>query len=220
MLLDVDGTLLDSNYHHVIAWLTAFRDAGYGAVDAASIHACLGLPAASLVERLAGGSDDRVVAGHSERFGVAADQVAALPGAQDLLRACREAGASVVLTTSGSRGDLDWMLPLLGGEDRITGVITSEDVDAGKPAPDPVTVAIERYDLDPARTVVVGDSVWDVATAARADLPCVALRCGGIGEAELRSAGAVSVREHPADLAAHLEDLAVALTGPDGGPRS
>lgn len=219
VLLDVDGTLLDSNYQHVHAWLQAFRDAGYDAVDAASIHACIGLPSASLVERLTGGDDDRVAAGHSDRFGAAQDQVAALPGAQDLLRACRDRGASVVLTTSGSRGDLEWMLPLLGGEKMITGVITSEDVGAGKPTPDTLDVAMERYGLDPARTVVVGDSVWDVAAAARADLPCVALRCGGTGAAELWGAGAVSVREHPADVVEHLEDLAVALTAADEGAR-
>ncbi len=219
VLLDVDGTLLDSNYLHVIAWSRAFRDAGYEDVHAAQVHACIGLPSASLVERLTGGDDDRVVEGHSHHFDALQDEVTPLPGARDLLRACRGRGASVVLTTSGARSDLEWMLPLLGGEEMVTGVVTSEDVDAGKPTPHPLGAAVERYGLDPRRTVVVGDSVWDLGAATQADLPCVAVRCGGIGEPELRGAGAVSVREHPADLVEHLEDLAVALAA-DGGRRS
>ncbi len=217
MLFDVDGTLLDSNYLHVVAWRRAFRDAGYDDVTAAQVHACIGLPSASLVERLTDGGDDRVVEGHSARFDALQPEVTALPGAHDLLQACLDRGASVVLTTSGARGDLEWMMPLLGGEKMVTGVITSDDADAGKPTGAPLRAALERYGLDPARTVVVGDSVWDVGASTDADLPCVALRCGGIGEPELREAGAVGVREHPADLLDHLEDLAVALgTSPRG----
>ncbi len=218
VLLDVDGTLLDSNYLHVVAWRRAFRDAGYDDVTAAQIHSCIGLPSASVVQRLAGGDDDRVVQGHSDHFDTFRDEVSALPGARDLLAACLERGASVVLTTSGARGDLDWMLPLLGGEEMVTGVVTSEDVGDGKPTKGPLQAALESYGLDPARTVVVGDSVWDVGASTDADLPCVALRCGGIGEGELRGAGAVGVREHPADLVAHLEDLAVALDAGDAPP--
>ena len=212
VLLDVDGTLLDSNYLHAIAWRLAFRDAGHEGVTTAQAHAALSLPSADLVRHLLGQDDDDVVEGHSRRFDELREMVTALPGAADLLGACA-ARAAVVLTTSGAPGDLEWMLPLLGGDEHIAGVVTSDDVDAGKPAPDPLGTAVRRYHLDPRRTVVVGDAVWDVQAAARADLPCVALRCGGIDEADLRAAGAVSVREDPADLLEHLDDLDRALGG-------
>lgn len=216
VLLDVDGTLLDSNYLHAVAWRRAFLDAGHDAVTTAQTHAAEGLPSADLVRHLLGHDDEDVVAGHARHFEETKHLVTALPGARDLLRACASRGAAVVLTTSGSPDDLGWMLPLLGGEEAgelLAGVITSEDVEAGKPSPDPLSSAVERHGLDPGRTVVVGDSVWDVTAAARAGLPCVAVRCGGIGEAELREAGAVSVREHPADLLEHLGDLDRALDG-------
>lgn len=216
VLLDVDGTLLDSSYLHAVAWRRAFRDAGHDGVTTAQTHAAEGLPGADLVRHLLGHDDEDVVAGHARHFEETKHLVTALPGAADLLRACASRGAAVVLTTSGSSGDLGWMVPLLGGDEAqelLAGVITSEDVDAGKPSPDPLSSAVQRHGLDPGRTVVVGDSVWDVAAAVRAGLPCVGLRCGGIGEAELRGAGAVSVREHPADLLEHLGDLDRALGG-------
>ena len=213
MLVDVDGTLLDSNHLHAVAWSRAFRDAGHDQVTTAQAHAALSLPGADLVRHLLGRDDDAVVAGHSERFEELRHLVAALPGAADLLGACAARGAAVVLTTSGPPGDLEWMIPLLGGDGPLAGVVTSEDVDAAKPAPDPLGTALQRYHLDPQRTVVVGDAVWDARAAARAGLPRVALRCGGIGEADLRAAGAVSVREHPADLLEHLGDLDRALGG-------
>jgi phosphoglycolate phosphatase-like HAD superfamily hydrolase len=97
------------------------------------------------------------------------------------------------------------MRPAIGAGDAVAGATTSADVDEGKPAPDLLTVAVEQHGLDPGRTVVVGDTVWDVEAARAAGLPCIGLTCGGIGEAELREAGAVAVRADPADLLDHLD---------------
>ena len=111
-----------------------------------------------------------------------------------------------MLATSGQASDLEWMLPAIGAEEAVTGATTSADVDEGKPEPDLLGVAIEDHGLDPQRTVVVGDTVWDVEAARKADLPCIALTCGGIGAAELTRRGADAVYADPAELLEHLDD--------------
>ena len=125
----------------------------------------------------------------------------AFDGAAALVRRCVESGLTVVLATSGQADDLDWMLPAIGvPQDLIGGFVTASDVAAGKPAPDLLHVGMERYDLDPERTVAVGDTVWDVDAAHNADLPLVAFTSGGIAACQLRSAGAEEVYAGPADL--------------------
>jgi phosphoglycolate phosphatase-like HAD superfamily hydrolase len=121
----------------------------------------------------------------------------------------RRAGLRVVLATSGKPDDLDWMLPAIGVDDGvIAGATTSADVEAAKPRPDLLQVALRDHGLDPGRTVVVGDTVWDVEAAQRAGLPCVALLGGGISRGELEEAGADAVYDDPAAL----------LDGLDGSP--
>jgi phosphoglycolate phosphatase-like HAD superfamily hydrolase len=92
----------------------------------------------------------------------------------------------------------------------VAGATTSEDVEASKPAPDLLATAVRDHGLDPDRTVVVGDTVWDVEAASRAGLPCIALTCGGISAAELTEAGAAAVYDDPADLLAHLDESPLA----------
>lgn len=130
----------------------------------------------------------------------------AFPKTAELLQACADRGLAVVLATSGREPDLEWMRPAIGAGDAVTGATTSADVDEGKPSPDLLTTAIRDHGLDPERTVVVGDAVWDVEAAQRAGLPCIGLVCGGISAQELRDAGAVAVYDDPADLLAHLDD--------------
>ena len=115
----------------------------------------------------------------------------------------------MVLVTSAAEADLEWMLPALGAQDAVAGTTTADDVEAGKPAPDPLGTAIRDHGLDPQRTVVVGDAVWDVEAAQAARLPCIALTCGGISEQELRDAGASAVYDDPAELLEHLADSPV-----------
>ena len=210
VLFDVDGTLLDTNYLHALAWSQAMRDTGHDGVSMAAIHRSVGIASEGLVEHLLGDGDDRAVEAHSERYQALRDHVVAFPGAADLIRACAARGLLTVLATSGKEKDLEWMLPAIGAEDSLTGVTTSSEVEAGKPAPDLVSAALEQRGLDPARSVLLGDTVWDVQAAARAGIPCIAVTSGGISEAELREAGAVEVYAGVADLLEHLDESVIA----------
>jgi HAD superfamily hydrolase (TIGR01509 family) len=206
VLFDVDGTLLDTNYLHVLAWWQAFRDAGHDPVAMDRIHHAIGIPSEGLVRHLVGEDDDAAVEAHSRRYEPLQENVEPYPRTADLLRACAERGLAVVLATSGKSADLDWMQPAIGAEDAVTGATTSEDVDEGKPEPDLLTTAMRDHGLDPERTVAVGDTVWDVEAARKAGIPCIALTCGGIGAGELTDAGADAVYDDPADLLDHLDD--------------
>jgi phosphoglycolate phosphatase-like HAD superfamily hydrolase len=201
VLFDVDGTLLDTNYLHVLAWWQAFRDTGHDDVGMWTLHRSVGIGSQELVKHVLGREDEATVEAHSERYEALRDQVTAFPRAAELLAACAERGLKVVLATSGKQDDLDWMLPGIGADEGVVaGATTSADVEAAKPRPDLLEVAVRDHGLDPARTVVVGDTVWDVESAERAGLPCVALLCGGISRAELESAGAAEVHDDPAAL--------------------
>ncbi len=200
VLFDVDGTLLDTNYLHVLAWWQAMNDAGHPGVPMSEIHRSIGIASEGLVERLLGHHDERATEAHSERYAALRDQVTAFPRAGDLVAWCADHGLAAVLATSGKEDDLEWMLPAIGAEDSFAGSTTSSDVEEGKPSPELLVAAMEQHALDPARTVVVGDTVWDVEAAVRAGLPCVAVTCGGISEAELREAGAGEVYADPAAL--------------------
>lgn len=205
VLLDVDGTLLDTNYLHVLSWWQAFRDTGHEGVTMASIHRAIGIASEGLVEHLTGKQDDEAVEAHSSHFEALRDHVVAFPRTAELVQVCAGAGLTVVLATSGKEADLDWMKPAIGAEDSIGGATTSSDVDRAKPAPDLLSVAMEQHGLSRERTVVIGDTVWDVESAGKAGLPCIAFTCGGISEAELLEAGAVEVYADPSDLLEHLD---------------
>jgi HAD superfamily hydrolase (TIGR01509 family) len=209
VLFDIDGTLLDTNYLHVLAWWRAFRDAGHADVTMAQVHRAIGIASEELTERLLGTVDDDAVEGHSKHFEALQKHAEATPGAGDLVRACRDRGLATVLATSAKSDDLDWMLPVIAAGDALTGSTTSEDVEHSKPAPELLQVAVDAHDLDPERTTVVGDTVWDVESARRAGLPCIGLTCGGISAQELRDAGAVEVYDDPADLLDHLDDSVI-----------
>ena len=205
VLFDVDGTLLDTNYLHVLAWWQALNDAGREGVSMAAIHRAIGIASEGLLERLLGETDDAAEEAHSRRYEALRDQVTAFPRTAELVAAVADRGFKAVLATSGKKDDLEWMLPAIGAEDGFAGATTSSDVDAGKPSPDLLTAALDEHGLDPGRTVVVGDTVWDVQAAEHAGLPCIALTCGGISEAELREAGAAEVYDDPADRLARLD---------------
>ena len=205
VLLDVDGTLLDTNYLHALAWWQAFRDAGVAGVTMADTHQAVGIASAGLVDRLANEADERtkrkVTKRHTKRYAKLQGEVVSFSGADHLVRRCQEAGFRVVLATSGPRSDLDWMLPAIGvGEGVLAGTTTSDDVAEGKPAPDLMTTAIRQHGLDPARTVAIGDTVWDVQAAHAAGVRLIGLTCGGIPRCELSGAGADEIFDGPADL--------------------
>jgi HAD superfamily hydrolase (TIGR01509 family) len=214
VLFDVDGTLLDTNYLHVLAWWHAFVDTGHGPVPMDRIHRAIGIPSEGLVRHLLGEDDDDTVEAHSSRYEPLRENVKPLPGTADLLRTCAERGLAVVLATSGQESDLEWMEPAIGAGDAVTGATTSAKVDEGKPAPDLLTTAMRDHGLDPERTVVVGDSVWDVEAARKAGLPCIGLTCGGISAGELTDAGAEAVYADPADLLERFDGSPLARVVP------
>lgn len=195
-LLDVDGTLVDSNYLHVIAWQRALRDAETDA-SAASIHAAIGLDSDKLLERIIPDADDglreRILSGHSAHYGDLSDEVRLLPGARELLRVLHERGTRVVLATSAPQEEVDRQLAVLDAEQWIDAVTTAEDVQTAKPEPDVFAVAIDRAGVPAERCVAIGDARWDMIAAAKAGVVSVAVESGGTDARALTEAGAVSV---------------------------
>ena len=204
VLLDLDGTLVDSNYFHVEAWFRALAARGH-IVPMARIHRLVGMGADQLLEELLGEHDEAVEDGWQEEFAKLRDDIPALPGAADLARAVKERGATVVLATSGKPDDVEVLRRTLGADEWIDAAVNSSEVESSKPEPDIFAQALEVAGSRPEDALVIGDTVWDVKAAAACGVPCVAVTCGGISEAELRDAGAVDVRRDPADLVARLD---------------
>ena len=208
VLLDIDGTLLDTNYLHALAWWQAMRDAGIAGITMTDTHQSVGIANDQLLDHLAPDASDRVkkktIKAHSKRYAKLQKQVVAFDRADELILRCRDVGLAVVLATSGEASDLDWMLPAIGVDSAaITGVTTSADVEVAKPAPDLLAVAMEQHGLDPARTVAIGDTIWDVQAAHAADVPLIAFTGGGIPRCQLTEADADEIYSGPADLLDH-----------------
>ena len=210
VLLDVDGTLVDSNYHHVVAWRLAFSRHGID-VPAARIHQAVGMGGDRLVGAVAGDDvEDRCGDGVREAWKSAydamLDQVRPLPGAAEMVRAFAAAAPRVVLASSGKPEHLDAARRLLDVEDCLAAVTTNEDVDTSKPAGDIFATALGA--CGGSRGFVVGDTPWDAKAAAACDMPCVLLRTGGFCDADLRAEHPVlEVVGGPGDLVGRVESL-------------
>ncbi|MDX6697710.1 MAG: hypothetical protein QOE65_1107 [Solirubrobacteraceae bacterium] len=191
-LLDIDGTLVDSVYHHALAWWRAFRDENLE-VELWRVHRRIGMGGDQIVAALCG---DEVEERHGDalrdaekrRYAELIGEVRPLPGAKALVEALKERGHEVVLASSAKEEELEHYVDLLDLGDLADATTSSADVDETKPAPDLVEVARDRATAD--RAVMVGDSVWDAEAAGKAGVPTVGLLTGGFGEAELREAGA------------------------------
>ena len=204
----MDGTLLDTNYLHVTAWWNAFRERGHD-VPCADIHRAIGLGSADLINRVLGHPDPGSSEAHSRYIAPYLGRMRALPGAPGLVSAVSRLGVSVVLATSAKDEEVELMLDALGARDAVATVVSSGAVKQAKPAPDIVHEALRQSGTDRSRAVMVGDTVWDVMAAGRAGVPCIGLLCGGIGEAELREAGAAEVYADPAALLGKLAASAI-----------
>ena len=205
-LFDVDGTLVDTNYLHAVAWWEAFAYAGHD-VPMAAIHAVIGMGSDQLLDALLPGdrdrdADDGIRTAHSAMYSAYWSRLRPLPQAAELLRACRKAGLRVVLASSADPQEFEVLRAALDAEDAIDEATSSGDVSTSKPAPDLVQVALDKAGVAPQQAVFVGDTVWDVEACQRAGVPCLGLRSGGISRAELVDAGAVAVFADPADLLA------------------
>ncbi|MFE6840073.1 HAD family hydrolase [Streptomyces sp. NPDC057705] len=216
-LFDVDGTLADTNHLHVVCWWEALRQAGHD-VAMHDIHRAIGLPGEDLLAHLLGedrdtSEDDTLSAAHTTLYGTYFDRLPALDSAAELLREVDRRGWRVVLVTSAKDAELDALRRAVGADEAITATASSDDVSEGKPAPEPVVHALGLAGAAARDSVFVGDTVWDMRAASRADVACVGLLCGGIPRRDLEEAGARAVYRHPADLLAHLDSSPFAEGG-------
>ena len=210
VIFDLDGTLVDTTYLHVLAWSRSLRDADeYAAMWA--IHRLIGMSSQEVVEGLLGRPHEEVSEGHGRHFRELRDEVHAFPGSGELLDELHRRGVRVVVATSAKEQDLETMLGAVGTPPGVVDqVVHTAQVERSKPAPDILQVALENGDLDPERCVVGGATVWDVEAAQRCGLPCIAVLTGGTPAAELESAGAVGVYADVGELLAGLDDSPLA----------
>jgi HAD superfamily hydrolase (TIGR01549 family) len=214
LLFDLDGTLVDSVYQHVLAWREALAALGMD-LSVWRIHRRIGMSGGLFVNALlretglALGAEDvaRLQQAHVEAFERLLPQVRPLPGAAHLLGRLSESGIAWAIATSGSRATALPVLDLLGVAPGV--VVTREEVPYAKPDPHLFLAAARRLGVDVMDSIVVGDSVWDMLAARRARALGVGLLSGGYGREELERAGAFRVYEDPADLDRHLDELGV-----------
>ncbi len=204
VLLDLDGTLVDSVYQHVVAWFEAFRDHGHD-VAQARIHAAIGMGGDRLVPWVLGrhvdGAGD-ISGDHKRRFLAVADGLRRTSGALELLEDLEVREVPYVIATSAGSEEREALLDVLGRADLP--LIDSEGVASSKPAPDLLMAACERRGFDPRRSVMVGDAPWDALAARAAGTAAVAVRCGGFGDDTLAAAGAERIVDDPAGLVGQL----------------
>ncbi len=202
-ILDVDGTLVDTNYHHAIAWHRALHAHGHN-VQMWKVHRHIGMGGDQILDSLIGegaaaADGEAIREAEAEAYGELIGEVEPMEGARELIERLREEGNTVILASSAKQEEVDRYLDLLDARELVDGWTTSADVEATKPEPDLVHAALDKAgNGDP--SVMVGDSVWDVEAAKRAGLPTLAVLTGGFSEAELRDAGAAQVVESIAEL--------------------
>src|ERR1700687_296445 len=214
-VFDLDGTLIDSVYQHVLAWQEALEQAGIE-LSAWRIHRRVGMSGGLFVNALRreighpfhAEAGARMQETHSEAYLRRIDQIRALPGAKELLATLTQAGVPWAIAKSGRRRSAGHALKILQ-LDPETPLITRDDVERAKPDPDLFIAAAERLGVKVQHCMVVGDSVWDLLAARRAGALGVGVLSGGEGEDELIRAGAYRVYSDPADLLAHLDECGV-----------
>jgi len=214
-LFDLDGTLIDSVYQHVLAWREALEKGGIH-LAVWRIHRQIGMSGGLFVNALAREigktvspeEAERIHETHGEAFKRYASQVRPLSGAAELLAYLTKAGVPWAIATSGRFQSASLSLHLLGLSDDLP-LITRDMVRHAKPDPDLFLAAAEKLGVDISNSVVIGDSIWDLLAARRARALGVGLLSGGYGREELERAGAYRVYNDPADLLQHLDEVGV-----------
>jgi HAD superfamily hydrolase (TIGR01549 family) len=214
LLFDLDGTLVDSVYQHVLAWHEVLAEGGM-ALSVWRIHRRIGMSGGLFVnallretgKELSAEAANALRARHAEAFVRRLSQVRPLPGAHDLLSRLTRLRVPWAIATSGSTRTAQPSIAMLGVEPKV--VITREDVAHAKPDPDLFLAAADRLGVDIIHSIVVGDSVWDLLAAQRARSLGVGVLSGGYGREELQQAGAYRVYEDPQDLLEHLDEVGV-----------
>jgi HAD superfamily hydrolase (TIGR01509 family) len=206
-ILDIDGTLVDTNYQHAIAWYRAFRAHGF-VVQLWKIHRHIGMGGDQLVASLIGEEADEehgesIRDAEKQAYMDLIDEVAPLEGARELIVALKERGHTVILASSAKADEADHYVDLLVVRDLVDGWTTSADVEQTKPQPDLVLAALEKAGGGDA--VMVGDSTWDCEAAKRAKIKSVGVLTGGFSEKELRDAGAAGVYQSIVEMRRDLD---------------
>jgi HAD superfamily hydrolase (TIGR01509 family) len=214
-LFDLDGTLIDSVYEHVLAWRDALRELD---IDLSTwrIHRRVGMSGGLILNalqretgrKLSKGEAEQLKKLHSENFKKRMSEIRPLPGAKELLSMLTRLKVPWAIATTGEARDARPAIEMLEAGPKVQ-LITREDVGHGKPFPDLFLAAAQRLEADIHDCIVVGDSVWDLLASRRAHALGVGLLSGGYGEDELEKAGAYRVYADPAELARHIDELGV-----------
>ena len=197
ILLDIDGTLMDTNYLHVEAWAQAFEEVGERP-PRSSIHFEIGKGSDKLIPEFVedGEAGERASELHGEFYAKLQDRGHPLPGAKELIASLADRGYEVWFATSAKPEELEHHMKELEAEGKVAGVVSSEEVEGTKPAPDIFELALKRAGSSPEETVAVGDSMWDLEAAKEAGVRSAAVMTGGaFSRAELEEAGAYAVYE-------------------------
>jgi HAD superfamily hydrolase (TIGR01549 family) len=211
-ILDVDGTLVDTNYHHALAWYRAFRQNGI-VLPIWRIHRHIGMGGDKMIRAVAGDEveeeqGDDIRAAEKPLYMALIEEVEPLADGRELMADLKERGHTVVLASSAKQNELDHYLDLLDARGLADGWTSSADVEATKPSPDLVHAALDKAGTNDA--VMVGDTTWDCEAARQAGVETVAVLTGGFSEQELRDGGAVAVFESLGDLRARLTETPLA----------
>jgi HAD superfamily hydrolase (TIGR01549 family) len=207
-ILDIDGTLVDTNYQHALAWYLAFRQNGVK-LPVWRIHRHMGMGGDQLIAAIAGEDveeekGDDIRAAEKALYLASIETVEPFEHARDLIADLREQDRKVVLASSAKAQEVDYYLDLLDARDLAEGWTTSADVERTKPDPDLVIAALDKLGTKDA--VMIGDTPWDVKAAAAAGVPTITVLTGGFAEQELRDAGAVAVFESIGELRERLAE--------------
>jgi HAD superfamily hydrolase (TIGR01509 family) len=210
-ILDVDGTLVDTNYQHALAWYRAFRQHGE-VLPIWRIHRHIGMGGDQLVSALCGDEVDEqkgddIRDAEKDLYGGLIEEVEPLHGAGELIGDLKERGHAVVLASSANPDEVEHYVDLLQARELADGWTTAADVDATKPAPDLVEAALRKAGGGAA--VMIGDSTWDCEAAKRAGVETIAVLTGGFSEQELLDAGAARVYESIDELRRSLDETAL-----------
>ena len=211
-ILDIDGTLVDTNYHHAIAWYRAFRQHGI-VLPLWKIHRHIGMGGDQLVEALTSSEVDESIgddirSAEKALYMALIDEVEPVSEAREFVADLKQRGHTVVLASSAKADEVEHYLDLLDARGLADAWTTSADVERTKPQPDLVRAAMEKAEPDEA--VMVGDTPWDIKAAKAAEVPTIAVITGGFSRAELDEAGAAAVFESVAELRARLDDTPLA----------
>jgi HAD superfamily hydrolase (TIGR01509 family) len=226
LLFDLDGTLVDSVYQHVLAWHEALEEMGLS-LAVWRIHRRIGMSGGLLIQALGREIGHRLTREqaqmlqekHSAAFERYKGAIQPLPGARELLRQLSDAGVAYAIATSGRREGAQPAIDKLQVRPEVP-IITRNEVERAKPDPDLFLAAAQRVNVPISHAMVVGDSVWDLLAARRAGCLAIGLLSGGYGREELQQVGAYRVYQDPADLLAHLDEVGIRISDRMGESQS